>query len=164
MTKSVNRKHLFVSLVLAFVMAGSLSASVTEQGWVLTGRLNAARESHTATLLSTGEVLVAGGFGAGTGTCEIIGSAEVFDPVAATWRPTGSLNTARYDHTATLLPSGEVLVVGGHAADKDCSLITGTAELYNPSTGRWRATGGLITPRFSHSATLLKNGKLLVTG
>ena len=73
--------------------------------WAGAGALNEARESHTATLLTSGRVLVAGGF-------PIISSAEEFDGTSGTWTLTGSMNTPRYGHTATLLTNGTVLVTG----------------------------------------------------
>ncbi|HEY5974719.1 MAG TPA: kelch repeat-containing protein, partial [Geobacteraceae bacterium] len=76
-----------------------------------TGSMGAAREAHTATLLQSGKVLIAGG----TGASGYLGSAELYDPVTGTFVATnGSLNTARQQHTATLLPTGKVLVVGGY--------------------------------------------------
>ena len=70
----------------------------------------------------------------------------------------GSLNTARSEHTATLLPNGKVLVAGGIR-----SLLT-SAELYDPASGTWTFTGSLNTAREQHTATLLPNGKVLVAG
>jgi len=64
---------------------------------------------HTTTLLPSGKVLVAGGFG----PSGRLASAEVYDPDTGVWSPTGPLASARVRHTATLLPSGEVLVSGG---------------------------------------------------
>jgi VCBS repeat-containing protein len=79
------------------------------------------------------------------------------DPV---WTPTGSLNAARTAHTATLLPSGKVLVVGGYGP----SGLLKSAEMYDPATGAWTATGNLQAARTGHTAVLLPNGKVLVTG
>jgi ELWxxDGT repeat protein/VCBS repeat-containing protein len=79
------------------------------------------------------------------------------DPI---WTPTGSLNVARTAHTATLLPSGKVLVVGGYGP----SGLLKSAELYDPATGAWTATGNLQAARTGHTAVLLPNGKVLVTG
>src|SRR6266498_2180495 len=71
----------------------------------------------------------------------------------------GSLATARYYHTATLLPSHKVLVVGGIGTDYFAS-----TELYDPVTNAWSIAGSLATGRFTHTATLLPSGKVLVTG
>src|SRR5438067_1365513 len=77
-----------------------------------------------------------------------------------TFDNTGSLVTARYLHTATLLPNGKVLVAAGFGT----SGALASAELYDPATGTWTATGSLGTARYYHTATLLPNGKVLVTG
>ncbi len=74
---------------------------------------------------------------------------------SGTWTLTGSLHVARADSTATLLPNGQVLVVGGGGT---------SAELYNPSTGSWTTTGSLHTARIEHTETLLPNGQVLVAG
>ena len=76
------------------------------------------------------------------------------------WRATDALDTARYDHTATLLPNGQVLVAGG----SNNIVALASAELYDPSTGMWAATGSMSTPRVGHTPTLLPNGKVLVAG
>src|SRR3954451_20756291 len=78
-----------------------------------------------------------------------------------TWTATGSMGTARWAHTATLLPNGTVLVAGGDSAPNN---IIASAELYNPSTGNWTATGSMTTPREDHTATLLPEGRVLVVG
>ena len=83
----------------------------------------------------------------------------VIDP---TWvAPNGSLNTARWQHTATLLNNGQVLVAGGFESSDNASA---SAEFYNPATGTWTATGSLNTARYEHTATLLPNGQVLVAG
>ena len=76
----------------------------------------------------------------------------------AQWRATGALNAARFDHSATLLQNGKVLVAGGFGAGKMLS----SCEFYDPATGTWRVTGNI--PRQRHAATLLKDGKILVAG
>ena len=122
-----------------------------------TGSLGAARESHTATLLPGGKVLVAGGFDVRT----YFVSAELYDTATGIWTATGSLATARAGHTATLLPNGKVLVAGGF---NPTSGNIASAELYDPASGTWTATGNLVNTHVLHTATLLPNGKVLVTG
>ena len=102
-----------------------------------TGSLGTARSSHTATLLPSGKVLVAGGE---TDGGDVLSSAELYDPAAGTWTATGSMGTARELHTATLLPSGKVLVAGGFLPVVSLT----SAELYDPATGTWTATGSLV--------------------
>jgi hypothetical protein len=118
-----------------------------------TGRTSYPRSYHTATELPSGEVLVTGGsdpvFGFG-----VLANAERYDPVAGTFSlTTGSMAVARENHTATLLSSGKVLVVGG-----------ATAELYDPKTGVFSPTGSPVTPRTAHTASLLSSGLVLVAG
>ena len=121
-----------------------------------TGSMNVARISHTATLLSNGEVLVAGGDNSSLGgNCP--SSAELFNPSTGTWTLTGCMTTARGNHQEVLLPSGEVLVAGGGSASDPLA----SAELYNPSTGTWTPTGSMNTARSSFSLTLLANGQVL---
>jgi hypothetical protein len=76
---------------------------------------------------------------------------------------TGSLATARFDHTATLLPNGKVLVAGGITGFPGGSYLA-SAELDDPASGTWTGTGSLATAREVHTATLLPNGKVLVAG
>src|SRR5260370_19782560 len=113
------------------------------------------REGTLAALVAKASVLVAGGPAEGCGSeC-----AELYDPASGTWTATGSLATARYLHTATLLPNGKVLVAGGLDSGFHRSA---SAEVYDPASGTWTATGSLATARYSHTTTLLPNGKVLV--
>jgi len=84
---------------------------------------------------------------------------------ANTFTNTGSLAAVRSGHTATLLPNGKVLVAGGVGVVSGGSAqATNTAELFDPATGQWTATGAMATARSAHTATLLNNGKVLVAG
>jgi len=127
---------------------------VVDPGWSTTGSMTTARASHTATLLPSGKVLVAGGQN-GSGYSS---SAESYDPSSGTWSATGTMATARYGHTATLLPNGKVLVAGGEGS----SGYLASAELYDPSSGTWSETGSMTMARDGHTATLLPSGKVLV--
>ena len=120
-----------------------------------------ARNQHTATLLADGRVLVAGG--CGDPSCSsAVSSAEIYDPATGTWSPTGALNSARGQQTATLLPGGGVLVAGGCCGVGGVSVAL--AELYNPATGLWSPTGPMGSPRSAHTATLLPGGQVLAAG
>ena len=123
-----------------------------------TASLNTARSEQTATLLSNGMVLIAGGYDSNGNP---LASAELYNPSTATFIPTGSLNVARYNHTATLLANGTVLVAGGTIGNGN---VVASAELYNPTTGTFTPTGSLNTARAYQSATLLNNGTVLIAG
>jgi hypothetical protein len=129
-----------------------------------TGSLITGRDFHTATLLSNGMVLIAGGrIPTGGSSFQGIASAELYDPASGTFTATGNLQTARLDHSATLLNSGMVLIAGGYTS----GIGTGTfasAELFNPATGTFNSTGNMSTPRVWHSATLLNSGMVLMAG
>jgi hypothetical protein len=123
-----------------------------------TGSMATAREQHTATLLADGKVLIAGGTTAtGTGDLQPTATAEVYDPSTGSFSAAGAMAAARSLHTATLLPSGNVLVAGG--GDENS-----TAELYDPATNSFSITGGMEIGRSGHTATLLPNGSVLVAG
>lgn len=102
--------------------------------WSDAGTLNVARYGHTATLLVDGRMLVTGGLGPFDyeDVSHSITAAEVYDPATGTWSTTGSMITGRYDHTATLLNDGRVLVAGGVTVFYFCCEwnFTLTAELY----------------------------------
>ncbi|MDC3960914.1 hypothetical protein KEG38_44220 [Polyangium jinanense] len=127
--------------------------------WSVTGNLATPRFYHTATLLQDGRVLVTGGTAQEHGGTALA-SAEIYNPIAGTWTAAGSLGTARQRHTATLLPSGMVLVAGGEAN----STRLASAELYDPATGAWTTVSAMATARTAHTATQLRSGKVLVTG
>jgi N-acetylneuraminic acid mutarotase len=131
--------------------------------WATTGSLTVGRAVHTSTLLQNGKVLVAGGW-APSGTNIYTKSSELYDPNTGTWAVTGSLITGRAGFTPVLLANGTVLVAGGVTGGFTPVNMIVSAELYDPSTGIWSATGSLSTARTNHTTTLLNNGKVLVTG
>jgi N-acetylneuraminic acid mutarotase len=129
----------------------------------------AVREGETATLLGNGQVLVAGGddgTNLSTSGPNIYSSAELYNPVSNTWSSAGSMAAPREGQTATLLANGKVLVLGGE--DDNLSgqgyHYTSTAELYDPVSNTWSSAGSMATSRLYHTATLLSNGEVLITG
>ncbi|KFE69701.1 kelch repeat-containing protein [Hyalangium minutum] len=144
-----------LSATQSFSVAG-LPACVS--GWAATGSMASPRYQHTATLLPNGKVLNVGGRYNG-GSTDIVAMAEVYDPATGTWSAAGSLVAPRFQHTATLLPNGKVLVAGGRGTG-----YLASAEVYDPVTGSWSAIASMASPRLLHTATLLPNGKVLVAG
>ena len=124
--------------------------------FTFTGSMKTARELFTATLLNNGQVLVAGGQNSNF-IFPYISTAELYNPQTGKWSSTGSLNAARFDHTATLLNNGQVLIAAGAAT-------LSSAELYNPTSGKFSVTGSLNTGRREHTAVLLTDGEVLVCG
>jgi N-acetylneuraminic acid mutarotase len=136
--------------------------------WSRTGDLNFARIGHAATRLLDGRVLVVRGqYGddpwGGEGVNGDVTSAELYDPMANTWTIAASSSAA--NGTATLLASGKVLVVGGSLDEFTPYPKALTAsELFDPDIGAWIQTRPLAAPHYSHTATLLPNGNVLVVG
>jgi hypothetical protein len=99
------------------------------------GDMSTSRSSLTLTLIPNGEVLIAGGAAINTKavqtkavtTVQPLASAELFNPASGTFSTTGSMTTARTEHTATLLSNGKVLVVGGVDANDN---VLSSAELF----------------------------------
>jgi N-acetylneuraminic acid mutarotase len=146
-----------------FTITLALSPQAQGQSFTNTGSLNIGRGNQTATLLQNGTVLVAGGTTNGVvyGINPPTDSAEIYNPVSGMWTNAGAMSVARYDHTATLLANGTVLVADG-VNDTGGSLAS--AELFNPVSGLWNITGTPNNARHGHTATLLTNGMVLIAG
>jgi hypothetical protein len=124
-----------------------------------TGTMVSARSEHTATLLPDGNVLIAGGL-----NTQMLSSSEIYDPATGTFSSGPSMTTRRSGHTAVLLPNGKVLLAGGTTGSTSDWTFLASAELYDPVTRRFTATGGMMVPRASHTAVLLPNGQVLIAG
>ncbi len=140
-------------LALLFDPADS---SLTEVGPLLEQR-----RGHSATLLENGQVLIAGGLRTVSGFVEYLESTELFDPATNLFVTTGSLNSARFGHTATRLADGSVFIAGGV---RDHTSVLNT-ETYQPADGSFSSTA--VMPgdgRWLHTANLLPTGKVLIAG
>jgi N-acetylneuraminic acid mutarotase len=135
------------------------------RAWSPAASMAVGRYGHSATLLPSGKVLVAGG-GPANGDSAYTATAELYDPKTNTWSSAGSMAAGRSDHSATLLPSGKVLVVGGYRALRerkgDESEYVAEAELYDPARNAWSPAGSMKVSRAGHTATLLPSGKVLI--
>ena len=120
------------------------------------GSLIHPRYFNTATLLTDGRVVLAGGL-----TPDITDSCEVYDPATNTWTDTGSLQRGRYGHRSVLLADGRVLIMGGAASGSNA---ISSAEIYDPATSSWSSTGNMLSARTNFDAVLLASGKVLVAG
>ena len=156
------RTLVILSIAAIGLLATSATPAFAASGrFNSTGSMNVARINHTATLLSNGEVLVAGG---NNNTHGYLSSAEVYNPSTGKWTLTGSMTVPRDGHDAVLLQNGQVLVAGGlNASSSGCTTLA-AAELYNPSTGTWTETGSMSVGRYSFTLTLLSNGEVLAAG
>ncbi|MEP7039944.1 MAG: kelch repeat-containing protein [Chloroflexota bacterium] len=172
------------------------TASPRAASWMLTGTMMNGGDGHAAVLLPDGRVLVPGelydpltgawsnaggspGLG-GAPTATLLGDgralvvtdrAEIFDPRTNEWSPTGPMVAQRSGQTATLLRNGRVLVAGGMGPNSSYDFLA-SAEIFDPTTNTWAATGSMLEPRGGRgigvlaglTATLLDNGTVLVAG
>ena len=148
-----------IMYVVALALAASTLSFAASGTWTDIANLHNARESHTATLLPNGNVVVAGGQGSGN----VIANTEVYSPTTGAWTTSGNLNTARASANAVLLPSASVMVAGG-CVSACLGGNTNTAELYNSVNGSWSYTGSMATPRVYFGMVLLASGKVLAAG
>ena len=135
------------------------------QVWTQTGSMSAARSLPSATVFNNGMVLVAGGLPLnGNQLVQALASAELFNPSTNQFSLTGSMNSGRAGHTATLLANNSVLVAGGETQNTAPTYLA-SGEVYNPVNGQWSAAANsMAMARFGHSATLLRNGEVLLAG
>jgi hypothetical protein len=130
-----------------------------------TGDMTEPRGQATATALRNGKVLIVGGGSGHYPSQNVYRSAELYDPKTGKFTSTGQMTVGRHKHAAVLLPSGKVLVVGG-SDNRDWHGEYSSAEVYDPATGTFSATGEMNAARFKlpHAVALLANGTVLVAG
>ena len=129
--------------------------------WKLTGSMNQPRCSHSATLLPNGEVLVAGGTEVDPFQSGTLATSDLYNPETGTWQSTGSLNVSRANPAAEL-ENGQVLLAAGYNITNQIETILASAELYNPSTGRWSLTASMSKGMFGPAPALLTNNDVLI--
>ena len=134
--------------------------------WTTVGMMEIARRNHTANLMPNGDVLITGG----SNSEEIpVKDAEIFEVESGIFKPAGNMDLSRQNHTSTLLVNGKIIIVGGGGTDR----VLNTTEFFDPELKRWLVDGSLGSwyfannlhqSRTNHTATLLPDGKILVTG
>jgi hypothetical protein len=120
------------------------------------------RYAHSATPLINGYVLLAGGVTDWSGLPS--NTAELESPTDGSFVATGTMSVAREAHTATLLSDGRVLITGGLVPNGPGWQAITQAELYDPVAGAFTSAANMNVARASQTASLLQNGKVLITG
>jgi hypothetical protein len=135
--------------------------------FTLTGRLGNSRANATATLLQDGRVLITGGEATfndnPTRPVEFWKTAEIYDPDSGTFSSAGTMTLMRTRHSATLLPNGQVLIAGG-LTSRTSANATSSAEIYDPASNSFTATGSMGAGRSFQAAAALGNGQVLIAG
>jgi hypothetical protein len=127
---------------------------ITPQSATVVASMSTARRQHTATLLTGGQVLIAGGF-------PTFITAELYEPAQRAFKPIADMRYGRRVHTATLLPSGSVLIAGG---EDQSGIPLSAAELFIPSSATFTPIHAMTTARVASTAILLKTNQVLIAG
>jgi hypothetical protein len=136
-----------------FDLRGLAYPIVLDPAWTTIAPLPGARAGHSAVLLTTGKVLVAGGVDS---TGATYGEGVVFDPTTATWTKTGPNTYPPGWGGLAALPAGRAIALGGYAS--------GRAEIYDSATNTWTETAPLKVPHGDAHPVVLASGKVLVAG
>lgn len=142
----------------------------TEGTWESTDTMTQPRLGHSLTVLTDGRVLAAGGAGgerpegAEDIQAQVVPSdtAEIYDPETGEWTAIGGMLAPRFEHTATALPDGRVLLAGGLSIAEEETAPTDSVELFDPSNGTFSRAAGMEVPRSDHAAVTLDDDRVLV--
>jgi hypothetical protein len=156
----------------AVVVAGSAnSCADRHEVFVEAGDMQGSRADHTATVLSDGRVLMAGGYSSlGMAEHALLDSSEVYDPSDRSFRETGKMTSLRSEAAATRLPDGRVLISGGFDQGRWVGLgeiarvPINTTEIFDPKSNGLTVAAPMRKARYAHSSLLLENGKVLIAG
>ena len=147
--------------------------------WKSAPSMSRARNSATASPLADGRVLVTGGYDRNVVQLPnpnqqpfcclridltALATSELFDAKTRSWSGTGSLGHPRYGHQAITLKGGLVLVVGGEDQQANPPTYLASAEVFDPSTGKWTGAGDIGAPRTDFTLTALADGRALLAG
>jgi hypothetical protein len=128
------------------------------------------RNQFTATVLANGRILIVGGqaWDPETQANTTLDTAEIYDPETGLFTELPSrLNEPRHAHGATLLIGGRVLITGGLGPQPVAGQpfpFLNSAEIFDPETGRFTRVGQMLNARYRHTATLLRDGRVLIVG
>ena len=165
------RRRILVSFILAAGLGACSSGEIAEAPVYYTNpqgqrveslAMTSPRAGAASIRLGDGRVLICGGTSTGN-VGGVVSSAELYDPASQRFTPTGSMTVPRQGHTITMLQDGRVLIAGGVRNIGFRSELA-SAEIYDPSTGSFSATGSMSVPREGHTATILRDGRVLIVG
>jgi len=149
-------------LVIAAIALSATAGLAQILSWQYTGSMNETRWLNNLVVLPDGTVLTAGGVDQ---TGQTLSSCEIFNPATASWSETSPMSTPRQTHTITALPDGRIVVTGGQiTGEYDGAVETNSIEIFDPTSHTWSNGGTMMTARQSHTATLLEDSTILITG
>ena len=131
--------------------------------WTPTSNLSAKRYGHTLTLLPDGTVLAVRGTNSGD-LMDALSGAERYDPRTGSWSYAGTTGASSVLHTATRLPDGRLLVVGGNGGGVGGDVVHAVTTVFDPVTGIWSRAPDVPGRRYDHAAIALSGGEVVVVG
>jgi N-acetylneuraminic acid mutarotase len=136
--------------------------------WQMAGDAGVGSVMHTATRLPNGRVLIAGGNGGGVGRDAVYALSMLYDPETGAWTQVGDLPGAVYDHAATVLVDGQVLIAGGTFQTSAFPTLryefTPSAATFGPDNLYWQPRANVMVARGGATMTALPDGTVLLAG